>query len=258
MRFLNSTAATRLVLTAAVFSNSVLALTWQPGNGTHYGPYPTDLSESENGYQYVPVELGVGCSTGIVGGDPRWNAIIAAGVYPAPNPNTVYPKTPTVAVSEAAYPSKSMVCYKTLMIKSADNPSLPAIEATIVDYCPKAGCLWPKSELAHNVDLYGEATWKALGGTDGGGYLNLLIAWPDSVVPWGPPDADDGDGNGTTTGSTTGSVSLEGAGGLSSGVIAGAVVGSLFGAGALTAATWYLLRRRNNAAAQLAARKVTS
>ncbi|KAI8826611.1 uncharacterized protein EV422DRAFT_3845 [Fimicolochytrium jonesii] len=168
-------------------ASAVSAQIWKAGHATRYGPYASNPAESEQGY--LPNEVGVGCSTGIVGNDPRWNAIVAGGTYTNPtNPNTVWPKRPTVAVSEAAYPSKSRICYKTLKIRASGVKNAPIIDADVVDFCPAAKCNWPRKELAFNVDVYGEYTWKALGGKDGGGKLKVEIAWPADVTPAPIPD----------------------------------------------------------------------
>ncbi|KAI8906407.1 hypothetical protein EDD86DRAFT_210645 [Gorgonomyces haynaldii] len=67
---------------------------WQAGKATHYGPYPQYPALSEAGYQ--PLDVGVGCSDGRPGGDPRWNAILKKGTKSNPLMNsTVWPTTPT-------------------------------------------------------------------------------------------------------------------------------------------------------------------
>ncbi|KAJ3141671.1 hypothetical protein HDU90_006014 [Geranomyces variabilis] len=245
---------------------------WTAGKATHYGPYPSAPQFADAGY--LPNEQGIGCSTGIPGNDPRWNAIVAAGVYPVPPPftTTIYPKQALVAVSKAAYPSKvtaNSMCYRTLQLRSRTNSSLPTISAIAVDYCPFALCNWPAKELANNVDIYGEYTWKALGGQDGGGTIDLEILWPADVKPWGPWDADDPDlPSGVTPGpasagagsdgnaipATTG-VPLSAGGdsdssGLGTGAIAAIVVACVAGAAAVSFGAWWYARKRAHFAAK--------
>jgi len=55
-------------------------INWTSGYGTHYGPFPSSPHFSEVGYQ--PQDVGVGCSDGRPGGDPRWKNILSKGVYP--------------------------------------------------------------------------------------------------------------------------------------------------------------------------------
>lgn len=200
------------------------------------GPYPSFPAHSEAGYQ--PLDVGVGCSTGEPGGDPRWNAILAKGLYSNPLNNlTVWPKQPTVAVSQAAYPDKSKVCFKKIKIRRAGDDSIPAIEAAIVDFCPAAGCNWSRDERANNVDLYGEHTWKALGGQDGGGKLAVEIVWPAGI---GPAFADDPDPSG---------LSLGGKGEpLSPWVIACISISSAAFAGVIGWAIWWHVQRRKQLA----------
>jgi hypothetical protein len=84
-------------LSEGSLSSSVLSSSgaWLEGHATHYGPFPQFPAWSEVGYQ--PNEVGLGCSTGIVGGDPRWNEIIAKGTLTNPlMPSTIWPITPTV------------------------------------------------------------------------------------------------------------------------------------------------------------------
>ncbi len=57
------------------------------------------------------------------------------------------------------------------------------MEAVIVDFCPANGCLWNSTERAFNVDIYGQETWKALGGGLLEGKLHVEIAWPAGLVP---------------------------------------------------------------------------
>ncbi|KAJ3188585.1 hypothetical protein HDU85_004299 [Gaertneriomyces sp. JEL0708] len=160
---------------------------WVAGRATHYGPYPSFPAHSEPGYQ--PDGTGVGCAIAEPGGDPRWNAIIAEkGTYTNPlNNATVWPKLATVAVSQAAYGStpedKAHMCFQRIKLRSRINPSLPAIDAAVIDWCPAGKCNWSKEELPFNVDLYGEYTWKALGGQDGGGKIDIEVYWPDGIGP---------------------------------------------------------------------------
>lgn len=93
---------------------------------------------------------------------------------------TVWPSTPTVAVSEASY-RKQDVCWKTVELF---NPSTgKQVQAVIVDFCPASGCNWGKSERANNVDIYGSDTWKALGGKVEDSTMPLQITWPPGVFP---------------------------------------------------------------------------
>jgi len=57
------------------------AINWTSGYGTHYGPFPSSPHFSEVGYQ--PQDVGVGCSDGRPGGDPRWKNILSQGVHPS-------------------------------------------------------------------------------------------------------------------------------------------------------------------------------
>ncbi|KAI9011456.1 hypothetical protein BC832DRAFT_346497 [Gaertneriomyces semiglobifer] len=160
---------------------------WVPGRATHYGPYPSFPAHSEPGYQLNGV--GVGCAIAEPGGDPRWNAILAEkGTYTNPlNNQTAWPKLATVAVSQAAYAStpedRARMCFQRIKLRSRTDPNLPVIDAAVVDWCPAAGCNWSKDELPFNVDLYGEYTWKQLGGQDGGGMIDIEVYWPDGIGP---------------------------------------------------------------------------
>ncbi|KAJ3149291.1 hypothetical protein HDU86_007014 [Geranomyces michiganensis] len=228
---------------------------WTAGKATHYGPYPSMPQYADAGFQ--PNEVGVGCSTGIPGNDPRWNTILAGGVYPVPPPftTTIYPKQALVAVSREAFPSKlsaNTMCYKTVQLKSRTNASLPTVSAIAVDFCPYKYCNWPKNELANNVDIYGEYTWKALGGQDGGGTIDLDILWPTEVKAWGPwdegdPDIPTGVVAGNPGGTTTGGVPVAGSGddgGLGTGAIAAIVVSCVAGALAISFGAWWYARRK--------------
>ncbi|KAJ3177604.1 hypothetical protein HDU87_004357 [Geranomyces variabilis] len=272
------TATPLLLLLAGLLLPRSATAAWTPGKATHYGPYPSAPQYADAGY--LANEQGIGCSTGIPGNDPRWNAIVAAGVYPVPPPftTTIYPKQATVAVSRAAYPSKvtaNSMCYRTLQLRSRTNSSLPTISAIAVDFCPYGTCNWPAKELANNVDIYGEYTWKALGGQDGGGTIDLDILWPADVKPWGPWDADDpdlpsgvtpgpasagagsdgsGGGGGANSATSTG-VPLgdgDGSGGLGTGAIAAIVVACIAGAAAVSFGAWWYARRRAHFAAKKA------
>jgi len=156
---------------------------WTLGSGTHYGPFPSEPHFSEPGYQ--PNDVGIGCSDGRPGGDPKWNAILAKGVYPPPNiinhEQTVWPVTYTVAVAAAVW-NKEDICWKKLKIRNKKKPK-NVIEAYIVDFCPIGKCLWNKKDLARNVDIYGEKAWTALGGNSGESKLALEIEWPEGVIP---------------------------------------------------------------------------
>jgi hypothetical protein len=150
------------------------------------GPFPSRPYMSEAGYQSG--EIGVGCSSGTPGGDPEWNAILSNGTYPpianGINDNTVWPITATVAVSERMYglDNKASVCYSKIPIRSARNTSL-SVMASIVDFCPTNGCLWPTQNLSYNVDIYGEKTWVALGGGLDEGRIDIQILWPQGITP---------------------------------------------------------------------------
>jgi hypothetical protein len=153
---------------------------FQTGKATHYGPFPDFPAWSEPGY--YPNDVGVGCSTGVPGGDPNWNSILSKGVQRNPlSEMTVWPITPTVAVSEAAW-NKKDVCWKTLKIRNKNNPSLQ-VEAVIVDFCPRNGCLWNRTERSFNVDIYGQETWKKLGGGVLDGKMQIEVAWPAGLIP---------------------------------------------------------------------------
>ncbi|KAJ3406141.1 hypothetical protein HDV05_006136, partial [Chytridiales sp. JEL 0842] len=133
---------------------------------TTTGPFPGRAFKSEPGY--MPNDVGVGCSNGQSGGDPRWKAILENGTYPVPsnlavNARTVWPVTPTVAVSQRMYgaTNKDNVCFQKIRVRNKFNTSLE-VEAAIVDFCPTKGCLWNVNDLAYNVDIYGEMTWMML------------------------------------------------------------------------------------------------
>jgi hypothetical protein len=187
-------------------------MSFKLGKATHYGPFPIYPAFSELGYQAL--DVGVGCSNGQPGGDPRWQKILSAGTFndseiqsmaninvtfppemPIPNPKfknqvldqlrtTVWPKAYTVAVSEKAYggKNKQLICFQPIKIRNAKNPSYQ-ITAYIVDFCPATGCNWPRDELTSNVDVYGQAAWFALGGTVGGGLLSIEVEWPPGIKP---------------------------------------------------------------------------
>ena len=157
--------------------------TYQSGHATHYGPFPSNPSASEAGYQ--PLDVGVGCSDGQPGGDPRWKAILERGTKPNPIMNsTVWPIQATVAVSEFAwgFKNKDQVCFKPIQIRNKKNPT-QTISAIIVDFCPAAGCLWPSEQRPFNVDVYGEDTWFKLGGGKTDAMLDVEIQWPAGLVP---------------------------------------------------------------------------
>jgi hypothetical protein len=97
------------------------------------------------------------------------------------NPNTVWPKTPTVAVSGFAWAKKD-ICWKTVTIRNKNDKSL-TIEAVVVDFCPSSGCLWNRRERAWNVDIYGVRSFQALGGRTDGGNIDVEIAWPAGLKP---------------------------------------------------------------------------
>jgi len=158
-------------------------INWTSGYGTHYGPFPSSPHFSEVGYQ--PQDVGVGCSDGRPGGDPRWKNILSKGVYPPPNlvghQNTVWPVAYTVAVSLAVW-NKEDVCWKTLKIRNKNKPEY-MIEAYIVDFCPIGYCQWKDKYLSRNVDIYGEKAWFALGADQNISKLEVEIEWPEGVVP---------------------------------------------------------------------------
>ena len=180
-------ASTQLIMFSIFLITGIAnAQSIREGRGTHYGPWPSFPYMSEPGYQ--PLNVGVGCSTGVPGGDPQFNEILAQGTYPAPagNPTTIWPKAHCVAVSEAVWGGarKQSTCWETLKI--TNKATGITITAYIVDFCPTNGCLWKKDELYNNVDIYGEETWKALGAdpkNDAIGVLDLEIEWPSSMVP---------------------------------------------------------------------------
>lgn len=155
---------------------------FQSGIVTRYGPNPLYIHGSEVGYQ--PNAVGVGCSNG--SNDPNWTKILAKGVYNVSSflgmdKNTVWPRTPTIAVSQFAW-NRNEICWKTVKIRNALNHSL-AIEAVVVDFCPTSGCLWNPSDRAWNADIYGVISFQALGGEPNGGSINVEIAWPAGIKP---------------------------------------------------------------------------
>ncbi|KAJ3027653.1 UNVERIFIED_CONTAM: hypothetical protein HDU68_003411, partial [Siphonaria sp. JEL0065] len=161
---------------------------WYSGYSTHYGPFPQQWGASEIGY--LPNDIGVGCSSGVPGGDPHWNAILAAnGVYPSPNgTQTVWPKIATVAVSQKYWASnysptfKAPICWQQLWIRNKYDHT-KHITAYVVDFCPSAGCTWGEMELGYNVDMYGGASWEALGGNPMDSKIEVEIVWPDYLRP---------------------------------------------------------------------------
>lgn len=164
---------------AGTSSNAV----WTAGRSTHYGPYPQLPSASEAGYQ--PLDVGVGCSNGVPGGDPRWNKILANGTKTNPIMNsTVWPLLATVAVSEAAWggKNKNIVCFQKLLIRNPAKPSV-VVTAYVVDFCPTNGCNWASDKRQFNADLYGQDTWNTLGGSVTGGDIAVEIQWPANWVP---------------------------------------------------------------------------
>lgn len=177
---------------------------WRSGKATHYGPFPALPNFSENGYQ--DLDIGVGCSNGVPGGDPRWNYILEQGIYNSTQKRsfanlngsdldslklqvlnnletTVWPVAFTVAVSERAYGgrNKKNACYQTVYIRNSQNHSY-IVNASIVDFCPANGCLWKPHELANNVDLYGQALWQALGADLDAGVLEVDVLWPPDLI----------------------------------------------------------------------------
>jgi hypothetical protein len=154
---------------------------FQSGMATHYGPFPGFPPYSEIGYQ--PMDVGVGCSNGQPGGDPKWLEVLGNGVRSNPLLNsTVWPMAPTVAVSAAAW-SKKVICWQSLQIRNKNNPSL-VISARVVDFCPKEGCHWSPNSRHFNVDIYGQDTWEKLGGGLTDGQLEVEVSWPSGLVPY--------------------------------------------------------------------------
>ncbi|KAJ3064033.1 hypothetical protein HDU98_000219 [Podochytrium sp. JEL0797] len=161
---------------------------WTPGYSTHYGPFPQALGSSEVGY--LPNDIGVGCSSGVPGGDPHWNAILAQGTYapPSNSPTTVWPKVATVAVSQKYWAGnytatyKAPICWQQLWIRNKYNTT-QHITAYVVDFCPTSGCTWGADELGFNVDMYGGASWESLGFTAINSKMEVEIVWPDWLRP---------------------------------------------------------------------------
>ena len=155
---------------------------FQRGIATHYGPNPFYIPGSEAGYQ--PNAVGVGCSNGP--DDQNWSKLLAKGVfnvtrYEGIEKSTVWPTTPTVAVSEYSW-KRNEICWKTVKIRNAENHSL-AIDAIVVDFCPSQGCLWKRLDRAWNVDIYGIFSFHTLGGNANAGSLKIEIAWPPGIMP---------------------------------------------------------------------------
>ena len=178
---------------------------WISGLATHYGPFPILPHFSEIGYQLL--DVGVGCSNGQPGGDPRWNKILNDGVYDRDQmeimaningssldsikrqnldllSKSIWPKSFTVAVSERAYGGSNKVnsCFQTLQIRNSKNHSL-IVNATIVDFCPTNGCLWPLNQVSRNLDLYGQALWTALGAQSQDSKVEIDVLWPSNLIP---------------------------------------------------------------------------
>ena len=155
---------------------------WQSGIATHYGPFPGYPAANEAGYQ--PNDVGVGCSNGQPGGDPRWLAILAKGTKTNPLLNsTVWPLVATVAVAQSAwgFSNKEKVCFQPISIRAVGTQST-VLNAYIVDFCPAAGCNWSSSERPFAVDLYGQDSWVTLGGTLNGSKINVEVKWPPGLV----------------------------------------------------------------------------
>ncbi|KAI9202778.1 uncharacterized protein BJ171DRAFT_600774 [Polychytrium aggregatum] len=175
------------IAVTVLLSALVVDAAWLEGTATHYGPFPQNPLWSEPGYQ--PGDVGVGCSDGQPGGDPRWNKVLRAGLRANPslpiNQFTIYPVQYTVAVSEKIYGDKARYCFQTIQIRRGGR----RINATIVDFCPIGSCLWPESQLATNVDIYGGAAWEALGGGPLDSSVAVEILWPPNtgVLPQPPP-----------------------------------------------------------------------
>ena len=147
------------------------------------GPYPANPSMNEPGY--YPNNVGVACSNGQPGGDPRFNEILSSGVLRNPLNNfTVWPISFTVAVSEAAWglANKDQICFQKIGIRNALNHS-QSIEASIVDFCPASGCNWPTDQLKTNVDLYGQYSFWSVGGAANGSSVSVEIRWPTGIEP---------------------------------------------------------------------------
>ena len=152
---------------------------FQAGKSTHYGPFPGLPAFSEIGY--LKNDVGVGCSTGA--GDPRWQEILKNGTMINPlDPNTVWPVTPTVAVSQAAW-AKEDVCFKKITIRNKNRPEF-SVEAHIVDFCPSTGCLWDTKTRHLNADIYGQETWTKLGAQLTDGVMEIEIKWPNGIKPY--------------------------------------------------------------------------
>ncbi|OAJ42648.1 hypothetical protein BDEG_26075 [Batrachochytrium dendrobatidis JEL423] len=137
---------------------------------------------SENGYQFN--DVGVGCSNGEPGGDPRWNSIKDHGLIQNPlDSKTVWPIVPTVAVSEFSWggSNKDKICYQTLNIRNAHNHS-QRLTAYVVDFCPTKGCMWSAKERQFNVDIYGQRTFSRLGGALMDGIIDIEIQWPTGII----------------------------------------------------------------------------
>ncbi|KAI8802424.1 hypothetical protein BJ742DRAFT_743719 [Cladochytrium replicatum] len=179
-----------VLVVAAHFITAHAASSFVEGRSTYYGPWLASSALSELGYQ--PNDIGVGCSNGEPGGDPRWNAILAQGTHTPPsfpqNANTVWPKVPTVAVSQAVYAAtpeiRKLACWNTVLIRKKGGSVV--LNATIVDFCPTNGCLWPNEERARNLDIYGQHTWEALGGKTNESTMAIEVQWPESLASLSP------------------------------------------------------------------------
>ncbi|KAJ3034430.1 hypothetical protein HDV00_005050 [Rhizophlyctis rosea] len=189
-----------LILLSCLLAGFTTAQQWVPGHSTHYGPFPSDPTQNEAGYR--DLEVGVGCSTGT--SDPEWSEILSHGVWNSTlDPGVVWPQVATVAVSQYIYsPIRNQVCWQKIQIRNANNHSA-TVEARVVDWCPTNGCNWSPSQRAFNVDIYGEKTWYALGGSKSGGSLNIEIQWPNGVDPY-KLSAQAGDSGGLSTGAKAG------------------------------------------------------
>lgn len=165
-----------LILSLIIFSslNIVYAgdIVYYKGKATHYGPYTSDKELDEEGF--YENGLNVGC-TAVKDKNKVWDFILSQGSYKsATQPNIVWPKIPLFAVSERYYSYDD--CWKKIIVKSTIRNTI--VEGYIVDVCGMSNCGWKKDVESTYLDVFGEYTWRTLGGNNENGIIDLEIVFP--------------------------------------------------------------------------------
>ncbi|KAI8849534.1 hypothetical protein BC829DRAFT_416771 [Chytridium lagenaria] len=158
---------------------------WTTGKATHYGPFPSIPYKSEIGY--LPNDVGVGCSNGVPGGDPRLERHSFRRAQP---PHCQHLRQHQHYLAESSHcrcisknvrrDNKAKICFQKLKMRNKNRPEFQ-VDAYIVDFCPTNGCLWGDEELAKNADIYGEETWLRLGGSIEDATMSVEIQWPAGI-----------------------------------------------------------------------------